>query len=131
MPLDEKELLITLINKQDEKNRPPSNDDGFLKFAIKIIIFIALFGMLGVTIGPIFGTILWVIILIIYAAISFSGSSSKNTRYSPPKNIKKDEKINYNNNEDEDLPWGLKRCPKCNTALKKKIKICPSCNYKF
>ena len=75
MPLDEKELLITMINKQDEKNRPPSNDDGLLKFSIKATIFMVLFGVLGATIGPIFGTVLWLIILMIYAAIWFMRSS--------------------------------------------------------
>lgn len=77
MPLSEKELLITMIDKEDEKNRAPDNEGGFLKFAIKVIFFIVLFGVLCASIGVILGTILWVIILLIYVAISFRGSSKK------------------------------------------------------
>lgn len=114
MPLSDKELLITMIDKQDEKNRTPDNEGGFLKFAIKVIFFLGLFGVLGATIGPIFGTIIWAIILLIYAAISFSGSSSKydNKNFTSPK----------------DKQY---RCKECGYSFRGLVEKCPNCGITF
>ena len=114
MPLDEKELLITLINKQDEENRPSSNDDGFLKFTLKLFIFFALFGILVGTLG-VLGLTVWIILLAIYAIISLSGSSSNSNN-----------KKHFTSSKDKKY-----RCAECGHSFTGLVDKCPYCGVTF
>ena len=116
MPLDDKELLITMINKQNDKNRPSNSDEGLLKFGLKFLIFLDLFGILGVTLGPIFGTIVWIILLAIYAIISLSGSSSNSNNKKHFNSSTKDKKY---------------RCAECGHSFTGLVDKCPNCGVTF
>lgn len=51
---------------------------------------------------------------------------------SSEKKIKKSEDKNENNNlPDYGSLINLKKCPKCNTTVREKVKICPHCGHKF
>ncbi len=69
------------------------------------------------------GAAVLIFIVVIFVLCMLSGKENDKTSY----NTAEDNKIN----DDSFIYRELKRCPNCNTALKKKIKKCPRCGYKF